>query len=74
MLTPVDPPSRVRSMVITIDQAMEIDKAETIPMKTVAVIVSSWCLFVDEELIPITRIAPKTLREGYSKEVNHNQA
>ena len=33
MLTPVDPPSRVGSAVIAVDQAMEVDKAETIPVK-----------------------------------------
>ena len=35
MLTPVDPPSEVGSAVIAIDPAMEVDKAETIPIKRV---------------------------------------
>ena len=35
VLTPVDPPSRVGSAVITVDQAMEVDKAESIPVKQV---------------------------------------
>ena len=35
MLTPVDPPSRVGSAVIVVDQAMEVDKAEIIPVKQV---------------------------------------
>ena len=40
VLTPVDPLSAVRSAIITIDQAMEIDKAESILVKQVAVSVS----------------------------------
>ena len=35
VLTPVDLPSRVGSAVIAIDPAMEVDKAETIPVKPV---------------------------------------
>ena len=35
VLTPVDPPSRVGSTVIAVDQAMEVDKAESIPVKQV---------------------------------------
>ena len=35
VLTPVDPPSRVGSAVIAVDQAMEMDKAESIPVKQV---------------------------------------
>ena len=42
MLTPVDPPSRVGSAVIVVDQAMEVDKAKTIPVKQVV------CVFVVE--------------------------
>ena len=34
-MTPVDPPSRVGSAVIAVDQAMEVDKAESIPIKQV---------------------------------------
>ena len=41
VLTPVDPPLRVGSVVITTDQVMEIDKAKLIPVKTVAVSVSA---------------------------------
>ena len=40
VLTPVDPPSRVGSAVIAVDQAMEVDKAESIPVKQVV------CAFV----------------------------
>ena len=36
----MDPPSRVGSAVIAIDQAMEVDKAESIPVKQVV------CAFV----------------------------
>ena len=48
VLTPVDPPSRVGSAVIAVDQAMEVDKAETIPVKPVVhvLVISSY-----EELI-----------------------
>ena len=48
VLTPVDPPSRVGSAVIAVDQAMEVDKAKTIPVKQVVCV-----LVVDdyEELI-----------------------
>ena len=35
MLTPVDPPSVVGSAMIAIDLAMEVDKAEMIPVKPV---------------------------------------
>ena len=48
VLTPIDPPSRVGSAVIAVDQAMEVDKAESIPVKPVV------CVFVVdcyEELI-----------------------
>ena len=48
MLTPVDPPSRVGSTVIAIDQAMEVDKAETIPVKQVVCVLVISCY---EELI-----------------------
>ena len=40
VLTPVDPPLKVGSAVIATDQVMEIDKAELIPVKTMAVSVS----------------------------------
>ena len=40
VLIPVDPSSQVGSAVITTDQAMEVDKAKLIPIKTVAVSVS----------------------------------
>ena len=43
MLTPVDPPSRVGSAVITVDQAMEVDKAETIPIKQVVCVLVVDC-------------------------------
>ena len=36
----MDPPSRIGSAVIAMDQAMEVDKAKSIPMRTVAVSVS----------------------------------
>ena len=48
MLTPIDLPSRVGSAIIAVDQAMEVDKAESIPVKQVV------CVFVFdcyEELI-----------------------
>ena len=35
VLTPVDPPSRVGSAIIAVDQAMEVDKAESILVKRV---------------------------------------
>ena len=35
VLTPVDLPLRVGSAVIAVDQAMEVDKAESIPVKQV---------------------------------------
>ena len=35
VLTPVDPPSRVGSAVIAVDQAMEVNKAKTILVKQV---------------------------------------
>ena len=38
--SPVDPPSRVGSAVIAVDQAMEVDRAESIPMNQVV------CVFV----------------------------
>ena len=41
MLIPVDPPSRVGSAVIAVDQVMEVDKAESIPVKTIAIDVSN---------------------------------
>ena len=37
VLTPVDPPSRVGSAIITTNQAMEVDKAKLISVKTLAV-------------------------------------
>ena len=40
VLTPVDPPLRVGSTVIATDQVMEVDKAKSIPVKTLAVSVS----------------------------------
>ena len=43
VLTPVDLPSRVGSAVITVDQAMEVDKAESIPVKQVV------CVFVVDD-------------------------
>ena len=44
MLTPVDQLSMVRSVIIAVDQVMEVDKAELIPVKTLAIAVSvcSW--------------------------------
>ena len=48
VLTPVDPPSRTGSAVIAVDQAMEVDKAETIPVKQVVCVL---VLIVYEELI-----------------------
>ena len=48
VLTPVDPPSRVGSVVIAIDQAMEVDKAELIPIKQVVCVLFVVCY---EELI-----------------------
>ena len=48
VLTPVDPPSRVGSAVIAVDQAMEVDKAESIPVKQVVCVLVVVCY---EELI-----------------------
>ena len=48
VLTPVDPPSRVGSAVIAVDQAMEVDKAESIPVKQVVCVLVVGCY---EELI-----------------------
>ena len=48
VLTPVDPPSQVGSAVIAVDQAMEVDKAETIPVKQVVCFLVVDCY---EELI-----------------------
>ena len=48
MLTPIDPPSRVGSAVIAVDQAMEVDKAESIPVKQVVCVLVVACY---EELI-----------------------
>ena len=48
MLTPVDPPSEVGSAVIAVDQAMEVDKAKTIPVKPVVCVLVVGCY---EELI-----------------------
>ena len=48
MSTPVDPPSRIGSAVIAVDQAMEVDKAESILVnQVVCVLVVDCC----EELI-----------------------
>ena len=44
MLTPVDPPLRVGSAVITVDQAMEVDKAEKVPVKQVVCVLVT-CLY-----------------------------
>ena len=44
----MDPPSRVGSAVITVDQAMEVDKAKTIPAKQVVHVLVIDCY---EELI-----------------------
>ena len=48
VLTPIDPPSEVGSAVITTDLAMEVDKAETIPVKRVVCLLVVVCY---EELI-----------------------
>ena len=40
VLTPVDPPSEVGSAVIATDPAMEVDKAETIPVKRVVCVLA----------------------------------
>ena len=48
MLTPVDPPLRVGSAVIAVDQVMEVDKAESIPVKQVVRVLVVDCY---EELI-----------------------
>ena len=40
VLTPINPPSVVALTIIATDQAMEVDKAESIPSKTLAVVVS----------------------------------
>ena len=48
MLIPVDPPSRVGSAVIAVDQAMEVDKAESILVKQVVCVLVIDCY---EELI-----------------------
>ena len=48
VLTPVDPPSRVGSAVIAVDQAMEVDKAESILVKQVVRVFVVVCY---EELI-----------------------
>ena len=44
VLTPVDPPSRVGSVIIAVDQAMEVDKAESIPVKQVVCVLVVGCL------------------------------
>ena len=44
VLTPVDPPSRVRSAVIAVDQAMKVDKAESILVKQVVSLLCLLCL------------------------------
>ena len=44
----MDPPSRVGSAVIAVDQAMEVDKAESIPVKQVVCVLVVGCY---EELI-----------------------
>ena len=48
VLTPVDPPSRIGSAVIAVDQAMEVDKAKSIPVKQVVCVLVVGCY---EELI-----------------------
>ena len=40
VLTPVDPPSVAGSAVIAVDQAMEVDKAELIPIKQVVCVLA----------------------------------
>ena len=48
MLTPVDLPSRVGSAIIATDLAMEVDKAESIPVKPVVCV---FLICLNEELI-----------------------
>ena len=71
VLTPVDPLSVVGSMVIAVDQVMEVDKAEEIPVKQVAVSMSLFGDCFNRELISYSI---ETKLQENSQEVNQCQA